>query len=212
MQRPTRADSPHVIVIGGPNGAGKTTSAWSLLPAELATRQFVNADTIAAGLSAFAPETAAFEAGRVKLRRLQELALRQESFAFETTLASRSFAPFLRSLREQGYSVQVIYVWLERPELAVRRVADRVRRGGHAVPPDVMERRYWRGLRNFLGLYAPLADTWLLCDNSGDGVIDVARGGRDAPMEVLDAERYARVRTTGTGGSERLEDGPNGLL
>src|SRR5262245_6662254 len=122
---------PQVVVLGGPNGAGKTTSANALLPDSLALRQFVNADIIATGLAGFAPETAALQAGRIMLNRLEELARLQQDFAFETTLASRTFAPFLRRLQGEGYTVQVIYVWLRNPKLAVQRVAERVRRGGH---------------------------------------------------------------------------------
>src|SRR5436309_2558515 len=118
---------PRVVVLAGPNGAGKTTSAALLLPRDLEIRQFVNADTIAAGLSAFAPETAALQAGRILLERISELARLRQDFAFETTLASRSFAPFLRALQAEGYRVQIIYVWLRTPELAVQRVAERVR-------------------------------------------------------------------------------------
>jgi predicted ABC-type ATPase len=181
---------PRVVVLGGPNGAGKTTSAATLLPDDLDVRQFVNADTIAAGLSAFAPETTASQAGRIMLVRLADLARQRQDFAFETTLASRSFAPFLRRLQRERYLVHLIYVWLRSPELAVQRVAERVRRGGHNVPEDVVRRRYWRGLSNFVRIYRPLADTWILCDNSGPGAVVVARGERDYLTEVLDQEIY----------------------
>src|SRR5205823_5999398 len=130
---PQSSTSPQVVVVGGPNGAGKTTCAAALLPEDLQIRQFVNADTIAAGLSAFAPDTVAVQAGRLMLSRIAELAQQRHDFAFETTLASRSFAPFLRRIQREGYLVHVIYVWLRSPELAIERVRDRVRRGGHHV-------------------------------------------------------------------------------
>lgn len=169
--------SPIVVVLGGPNGAGKSTSARRLLPEGLDLRHFVNADVIAQGLSGFAPEAAAFQAGRVMLHRLRELARSGQSFAFESTLASRSFAPFLKSLREQGYRIYEDYVWLRSPDLAVARVAERVRRGGHPVPEEVVRRRYDRSLQNFLTLYQPMAHSWVLCDNSGQELVQVAVGG-----------------------------------
>lgn len=128
------------------------------------------------------------------LARLSELARQGEDFAFETTLASRSFVPFLRRLQRRGYAVHVIYVWLQSPDLAVARVAERVRRGGHDVPDAVVKRRYWRGLANFRQLYLPLADSWVLCDNSGDSPLVVARGERDSVTEIFDRVRYEQIR------------------
>jgi len=189
-QEPTR---PRAIVIGGPNGAGKTTCAATLLPKDLDIRQFVNADVIATGLSGFAPQTVAVQAGRLMLARIAELARRRQDFAFETTLASRSFAPFLGRLRREGYAVHVIFVWLQSPELAVARVAARVRQGGHHVPEGVVTRRYWRGLANFRQLYQPLADAWVLCDNSSDNPVVVARGERSAVTEIFDQVRYDQI-------------------
>lgn len=157
---------PNVVVIAGPNGAGKSTTAPKLLREALAVREFVNADTIAAGLSAFAPESVAFTAGRAMLTRIQDLAAARADFAFETTLASRSFAPWLRQLQQDGYTVHLIYLWLPDADLAVARVAERVRRGGHAVPDAVVRRRYEKSLSNFFNLYRPFADFWLMLDNS----------------------------------------------
>ncbi len=185
---------PRVVVLGGPNGAGKTTSANLLLPDNLAIRQFVNADVIAQGLSGFAPETTALQAGRIMLARLDELARLREDFAFETTLASRSFAPFLRRLRGEGYQVTVLYVWLPSADIAIRRVAARVRRGGHHVPDDDVRRRYQRGLENFFRLYQPIADAWMLCDNSGRRPRIVARGDRTGVTSLADEETYDAVK------------------
>ena len=123
----------HVIVVAGPNGAGKTTAAPQLLRDALAVTEFVNADTIAGGLSAFRPESVSFAAGRIMLARVQELARAGASFAFETTLASRSFAPWLAALRRDGYRIDLLYLWLESADLAVSRVATRVLMGGHDV-------------------------------------------------------------------------------
>lgn len=157
---------PHVVVLAGPNGAGKTTAAPALLRDTLAVDELVNADAIAAGLSAFRPEDVAITAGRVMLTRLRELARRRADFAFETTLASRTFAPWLTTLRGEGYRVSLLYLWLSSPELAIRRVALRVRLGGHAVPEDVIRRRFARGMSNFFKVYRPLADRWQVVDMS----------------------------------------------
>lgn len=153
---------PSVVVLGGPNGAGKSTAAPALLQGALAVNEFVNADVIARGLSAFAPESAAIAAGRVMLGRLHELAAQRVTFAFETTLASRSFAPWLRSLRVSGYEVQLVFLWLPSADFAVERVAARVRAGGHNVPAETVRRRYHAGLRNFFSLYEPVASSWRL--------------------------------------------------
>jgi predicted ABC-type ATPase len=157
---------PSIVVLGGPNGAGKTTAAPFLMRDALGVREYVNADPIAAGLSAFAPESVAIEAGRVMLARLAELARLRTSFGFETTLASRSFAPWLRLRLAEGYGVHLVFLWLASPELALARVARRVELGGHSVPDDVVQRRYAAGLRNFFGLYRPIMSTWQFYDNS----------------------------------------------
>jgi predicted ABC-type ATPase len=186
------------VVIGGPNGAGKTTCAAALLPEDLRIQQFVNADTIAAGLSAFAPDTVAVQAGRIMLARIAELAEQRKNFAFETTLASRTFAPFLRRIQQEGYLVRLVYVWVQSPELAVQRVAERVRQGGHHVREDVVRRRFWRGLTNFLHIYRPLANMWTMSDNSGSEPVIVARGEHDGVTEVLDQDRYERIERSTT--------------
>lgn len=174
---------PHVYVIGGPNGAGKTTLAETLLPDYLKVAEYVNADHIAGGLSAFNPEAVSLEAGRLMLKRIHELGEKGVDFAYETTLASRSFGGFLKGLKEKGYSVTLLYVWLRSPALAVRRVRSRVALGGHDVAREIVVRRYRRGLRNLNELYVALADSWFLYDNSG-------------PRPVLVAERSAGTSTT----------------
>src|SRR5262245_8852726 len=124
---------PSVVVLAGPNGAGKSTAAPELLKETLALTEFVNADVIARGLSAFDPERATIAAGRIMWKRLRELAHERENFAFETTLASKSYAPWLAKLVESGYRLELTFLWLPSADLAVARVADRVRMGGHAV-------------------------------------------------------------------------------
>jgi predicted ABC-type ATPase len=157
---------PHVIIIAGPNGAGKTTAAPALLNEALHVNNFVNADTIAQGLCAFAPETAAIQAGRAMLARIHYLASQNENFAFETTLASRSFAQWITTLKQQGYRFHLEFLWLNHPDLAVSRVQERVKLGGHLVPENTVRRRYISGIKNFFHLYEPIADSWRLSDNN----------------------------------------------
>jgi len=180
-----------VVVIAGPNGAGKSTTAPRLLQGALAVGEFVNADPIALGLSQFRPETVAIAAGRVMLARLRSLAGRRVDFAFETTLASRSFAPWLESLRDSGYRVHLAFLTLPGVELAVARVAERVAAGGHDVPEAIIRRRFAKGVRNFFALYRPIADTWQVFDNS-DLVVPrlVAAGRGTAHTEVVDERRW----------------------
>lgn len=160
--------APSIIVIARPNGAGKSTVAPALLRDTLLVNEYVNADVIAQGLSAFAPERAALRAGRVMLGRLHELAEARRTFAFETTLASRSFAPWLARQKRSGYLVNLVFLYLSSPELACARVAARVRLGGHNIPEKTIERRYAAGLRSFSTLYEPLADNWSFYDSSAD--------------------------------------------
>src|SRR5436190_6481448 len=139
---------PNVVVIAGPNGAGKSTLAPALLRDTLNIPEFVNADTIAEGLSAFAPEDASFDAGRVMLGRLHDLANEGKDFAFETTLASRFYAGWLKELREQNaYQVCLVFLWLENVDIAIQRVSARVQAGGHSIPEETIRRRYDRGIR-----------------------------------------------------------------
>lgn len=185
---------PLVIVIAGPNGAGKSTTAPSLLRDALQVSEFVNADAIAAGLSAFRPESVAIPAGRAMLERMQHLAESEANFAFETTLASRGFAPWLARLKRRGYHVHVLFLWLESADLAVDRVAARVRVGGHDVPEETVRRRYERGLRNFFRLYLPLVGSWQMFDNSRAGRPRLVASGReDHVEEVANASLWRKI-------------------
>ncbi len=167
---------PTVVVIAGPNGAGKSTAAPYLLKQALGILEFVNADQIAVGLSAYSPETVSFEAGRIMLKRLHELAALKASFAFESTLSSRSFALFLSQCRSQGYRVLIFYVALPSAALAVNRVALRVKLGGHNIPQADIERRFLRSLHNLFELYLPLADKWSVLDNASGTLKAIAHG------------------------------------
>lgn len=157
---------PSVYVIAGPNGSGKTTFASKFLPKYAHCYEFVNADLIASGLSPFSPETAAIQAGRLVLDRIQKLACQKKDFAFETTLYGRTYVPLLRSLKQQGFQIHLFYLWPRNINLALERIAERVRQGGHNVPPNVVERRFKKGLRNFFHVYKPILDSWMIFDNS----------------------------------------------
>ena len=177
---------PSVVILAGPNGAGKSTAAPALLHGTLAINEFVNADVIARELSPADPERAAMAAGRVMLARLRELTDRRISFAFESTLASRTLAPWLRDIRASGYDVQVVFLWLPSADFAIERVAGRVRAGGHNVPAETVRRRYRSGLGNFFSLYEPLASAWRFYDSSGPTPRLVAEGLELQPAKVYD--------------------------
>ena len=164
-----KADKPRVIVLAGPNGAGKTTTAPMLLRNTLAVEEFVNADALAQGLSAFAPEKAAVAAGRIMLARLSKLAEKRMNFAFETTLAARCFAPKLKGLMDAGYKSHLIFLALPNVEMAVHRVSKRVCLGGHNIPEYDIKRRFESGLNNFFRLYRSVVSSWMFYDNSSLG-------------------------------------------
>ena len=157
--------SPRVVIFAGPNGAGKSTHADAILSA-LGIETFVNADYIARGLSGRDTDAVNFEAGRIMLKRLRQLARAGADFAFESALFNRTFAPFLRTPKAQAYSVAIYYFALTNAQLAVRRVKLRVALGGHHVPSDVVKRRFARSTSNFFTLYAPVATEWTLLNNS----------------------------------------------
>jgi predicted ABC-type ATPase len=183
--------APTVVVLGGPNGAGKTTAAPRLLRGTLRVEEFINADTLAQGLSAFRPDAAAIEAGRIMLRRFDNLAAKRVSFAFESTLASQGLARRLAQLQTRGYSTHVLYLWLPSVELALARVRERVRNGGHDVPADTIRRRFERGRRNFFELYRPIVKRWRLYDASAlTGPRLVASGGINLTTRVLDSRTW----------------------
>jgi len=184
---------PQVIVIAGPNGAGKSTLAPFMLRDAYGVAEFVNADTIARGLSAFNPEGVAFEAGRVMLNRLRDLAEQRATFAFETTLSSRTYARWISNLRQRGYIFNIMFLWLNSPELAVQRVGERVRMGGHDIPEDVIRRRYFKGIRNFIHLYQLLAESWGVYDNSSRGNPRfMAQGSRTNTTKIFLDEEWQK--------------------
>jgi predicted ABC-type ATPase len=163
----------HIIVIGGPNGAGKTTSARALLP-RLGLHEFVNADEIARSLSPEDVEGAALSAGRTMLERMNSLLTQNKPFAFETTCSGHGHVRFLERAKQQGWTVELFYLWLSSPELAIQRVSKRVALGGHHIPDDVVIRRHRNSLKNLLRGYLPVADSAALYDNSGEAPVLIA--------------------------------------
>lgn len=184
----------HLYIISGPNGAGKTTASYTILPRILQCKEFVNADEIARGLSPFNPETVAIEAGRLMLKRIDELLLRNESFSIETTLSTRSYFRLVEKAHAQGYDVTLLYFWLKSPQQAIERVAERVAKGGHDIPRDIVIRRYWEGLDNLFQLYMPIVDTWILVNNSETPRSIVASGGKDQENVVSNNELFTKIK------------------
>src|SRR5579863_1122905 len=170
---------PNLYIVAGCNGAGKTTASFTILPEMLSCKEFVNADSIAAGLSPFNPESVAIEAARLMLSRIQELLESRWDFAFETTLATRSYVSLVKEAQEAGYKVTLLFMWLDSPATAVRRVAGRVAKGGHSIPVDVIERRYFRGIINLVNLYIPICNRWMIVDNETVTPKPIAEGGLD---------------------------------
>jgi predicted ABC-type ATPase len=163
--RPVR--HPRCIIIAGPNGSGKTTFAREFLLREVGVIHFVNADLIASGLSPLRPELAAGHAGRLVLQELSRLASARKNFAFESTLSGRTYLRLLAMWNSAGYRIEIVFLSLPSVQLALQRIASRVRQGGHDVPKSDVIRRFDRSWRNFHTLYRPLADAWAIYDNSG---------------------------------------------
>ncbi len=183
----------NLYVISGCNGAGKTTASYSVLPDMLNCKEFVNADEIAKGLSPFQPDKVAIEAGRIMLTRIKDLIKHNVDFAFETTLASKSYAPFIREAQSKGYFVTLVFFWLNSPELAIERVKTRVNSGGHDIPENVINRRYWAGISNLSKLYVPISDYWLIIDNSEPPFQVIAEGFKNDVTEIKNQFIYNQI-------------------
>ncbi len=181
-------------IIAGPNGAGKTTFAREFLPRYANCRDFLNADLLAAGLSPFDPEMAAVEAGRLQLTRMKKLIERGKDFGFETTLAGKTYRPILNEMKERGYLLHLFYLWLPSIDLAIARIANRVKQGGHDVPEAVVRRRFDAGYRNLCALYMPLFNSWQFFDNSTMHPCRIGWG--DRTKAVLGEELYKRIFDT----------------
>ena len=181
--------SKTIYIISGCNGAGKTTASYTILPEILNCKEFVNADNIAAGLSPFQPEKVAFEAGRIMLERIKYLLETNETFAIETTLATKIYKNKLSNAIENGYSVKLLFFWLPNVQMAIDRVAIRVSEGGHNIPIDVISRRYFRGIENLFKIYLPLCNEWAVFDNS-DGQPQMLAQGIKSEIDIIDPENW----------------------
>ena len=186
--------SKNLYIISGCNGAGKTTASFTVLPEILQCKEFVNADEIAKGLSPFNPESVAIEAGRLMLQRIDELLERDETFSIETTLATKSYINLVRRAQTKGYRVHLIFFWLETSELAVQRVAERVSKGGHNIPTEVIHRRYVAGIRNLFKTFTSEVDLWMIYDNSRTSRTFVAKGGRVTDVEIVSEMIYNKIK------------------
>ncbi|MEF9931047.1 MAG: zeta toxin family protein [Bacteroidales bacterium] len=175
---------PKMYIIAGCNGAGKTTASYTVLPEMLHCNEFVNADEIAKGLSPFNPESVAIDAGRIMLSRINSLMNSGVDFAFETTLAVRSFERLIKTAQSKGYFVTLLYFLLSSPEHAVERVAMRVMDGGHNIPTEIIYRRYRSGIKNLFSIYMPICDYWLICDNTEVGIKKLASGEREKGADI----------------------------
>ncbi len=183
---------PTLFVIAGCNGAGKTTLSKNLLPEYLGVKEFVNADEIARGLSPFNPEGVAFTAGRIMLERIQELARERKDFAIETTLATKTYESLFKELKAMRYEIVLLFVYLDSPKEALKRVAKRVKEGGHNIPKEIIERRYERGLKNFKEIYLSIADSWVVFDNTEGTPILVARK-KDGKVKVMAEKTWNKI-------------------
>ncbi len=184
----------NLYIIAGCNGAGKTTASFTVLPEMLNCHEFVNADEIAKGLSPFNPEGVAIQAGRLMIERVIQLMKEDKSFAFETTLSTRSYVKLVQQAQRNGYYVTLLFFSLASPEQAVRRVAQRVSQGGHNIPTDVVYRRYASGLKNLFQMYANEVDYWAFYDNSDCPTRKIAYGWRNGQTIILENETYNKFK------------------
>lgn len=187
-------ETKNLYIISGCNGAGKTTASYTILPEIIECKEFVNADEIAKGLSPFQPEKVAFESGRIMINRINELLKENESFAFETTLSTRSYRNKIIQAKKQGYTVTLLFFWLNNIELAKERVRIRVKEGGHNIPENVIERRYLKGIYNLFDIYLPIIDGALIFDNSfGKHELIAHKMGTDV-LEIIDSEKFKQLK------------------
>ena len=180
---------PRLFIISGCNGSGKTTASYSVLPEMLECTQYVNSDEFAKSIAPFDPDSASVSAGRFMLMRIKYLFDRKEDFCIESTLATRSLLRMLREAKANGYTVTLIYLWLNSPELAIARVHDRVLAGGHNTPEPIIRRRYLMGIKYFFDEYIPECDRWILADNSKTPFTVIAEGSKDI-VHIKDSEKY----------------------
>ena len=185
---------PRLYIISGCNGAGKTTASYSLLPEMLECREFVNSDEFAKSLSPFDPSQASIQASRYMLMKIRHLLRKNEDFAIETTLATRTLLKIVKTAQAAGYTVTLLYFWLNSPELAIQRVKARVEAGGHNIPEETIIRRYHVGIDYFFNLYSQISERWILADNSQIPFRVIAEGSKNDVINIRDEETYKRIR------------------
>ncbi|RYY06307.1 MAG: zeta toxin [Sphingobacteriaceae bacterium] len=183
----------NLYIIAGCNGAGKTTASYTILPEILNCKEFINADEIAKGISPFQPEKVSILAGRIMLKRIDELLNQQVDFAIETTLTTLSYRKAIALARSKGYQIILLYFWLNDVMLAIERVKIRVLEGGHHIPEDVIVRRYYKGISNLINVFTSLCDYWIVIDNSIKPYYIITTGKSDVDIKVMNNEVWNRI-------------------
>ena len=187
---------PKLYIIAGCNGAGKTTASFTILPEILGCKEFINADEIAKGLSPFQPESVAMQAGRIMLARMDELLQKGEIFAFETTLATKSYKQKIEWAQANGYEVTLLFFWLDSPNIAKKRVAQRVAEGGHNIPLETIERRYYNGIANLFAIYIDMVDICYIFDNSEGERTPIAKKYKGGKEIIYNADLYNQMKNS----------------
>ena len=186
--------SKQLYIIAGCNGAGKTTASFTILPEILGCKEFINADEIAKGLSPFQPESVAMQAGRIMLARMDELLQKGETFAFETTLATKSYKQKIEWAQANGYEVTLLFFWLDSPNIAKERVAQRVAEGGHSIPLETIERRYYNGIANLFTIYIDIVDICYIFDNSEGRKELIAQKERHKDIVIYNNDKFNLIK------------------
>ena len=186
--------SKNLYIVAGSNGAGKTTASFTILPNILNCNEFVNADEIARGLSPFNSQRVAVEAGIIMLNRINELLANEESFAFETTLSGRNYKKRIIEAQNNGYVVTLLFLWLQHVELAKERIRVRVLEGGHDIEPNVIERRYLKGIYNLFEIYLPIIDGALIVDNSSAKPELKASKTVDGKLHIIEELKFNELK------------------
>ena len=190
------SNKKQLYIIAGCNGAGKTTASFTILPEILGCKEFINADEIAKGLSPFQPESVAVQAGRIMLARMDELLQKGETFAFETTLATKSYKQKIEWAQANGYEVTLLFFWLDSPNIAKKRVAQRVAEGGHNIPLETIERRYYNGIANLFTIYIDMVDICYIFDNSEGERTPIAKKYKGGKEIIYNADLYNQMKNS----------------
>ena len=190
------SNKKQLYIIAGCNGAGKTTASFTALPEVLDCKEFINADEIAKGLSPFQPESVAMQAGRIMLARMDELLQKGETFAFETTLATKSYRQKIEWAQANGYEVTLLFFWLDSPNMAKKRVAQRVAEGGHSIPSETIERRYHNGIANLFAIYIDMVDICYIFDNSEGERTPIAKKYKGGKEIIYNTDLYNQMKSS----------------